>query len=227
VPILICPHSVRCGGQSNRPTWRRHGSRRSDLRLFGRVELEAAGAHGLAGLHGKIDGLVERLLPRVGKGADDSLVVRDAGLRDLVPCAGVLSKRAAEAVFGARGALHNLRCLRRSAAERVREGLVLRARRRRRRRRGQVRTLEVCGGKVGDAGADGGTELGDRLLYLGGVVVRLVLVYPADPAGVRSSAGAAGVNAIKRALQEDDVRLAEGIDAILEIPILYDMRCAA
>ena len=47
--------------------------------------------------------------------------------------------------------------------------------------RGQVRALEVGGGEVGDAVADGGTELGDGLLDLRGVVVRLGLVDTGDP----------------------------------------------
>ena len=44
----------------------------------------------------------------------------------------------------------------------------------------KVGSLEVGGGKVCDAGADGGAELGEGLLDLCGVVVGLRFIYTSD-----------------------------------------------
>ena len=48
---------------------------------------------------------------------------------------------------------------------------------------GEVGTLEVCGSKVRDTGADSCAELGEGLLDLVGIVVAFGLVNAGDPTG--------------------------------------------
>ena len=106
---------------------------------------------------------------------DDRGVLLNTCSRNLIPSAGVFGEGASKAVVGTGDALNVLRGLSRRTAKGVRERLVLLGRRRCWGRRGEIGALEVRGGEVGDAGADGGAELGNGFVDLRRVVVRLVL----------------------------------------------------
>ena len=92
---------------------------------------------------------------------------------DLLPGARVCMQGLAELVLaGARGGVNRSCGVRRSAADGMWERLVLGGIRGDGLGSGEIGAFEVGGGEVGDAVADGGTELGDGLLDLRRVVVR-------------------------------------------------------
>lgn len=203
---------------SARPSSRRE--QRAHLHLLRGVELEPAPTDCLAGLHRDGDARREGGLPGLQELRADRVVLLHPRVGDLLPCARVRAEGGAELVLAADGArLESLRGGRRGAADRVREGLVLGGGRRRGRGRGRGPALEVLGGEVGEPLADGRAELGDGLLDLRRVVVRLALVYFRYSVWGRSCGGRRA-RARGDVLQERVVDLAEVVDPRLEVLVL-------
>ena len=152
------------------------------LRLFGRVEFESAGTNGLTGLHGDVDRGRQRRLPREEVLPLDRIVLLDARASDGLPNASIQTEGPPELIFVApwrivqhRGSTGG------STTERMGQRLVLRRHGGDGVRRREVRALEIGGCKIRDPATDVGGQLGNRLLNLGGVVVRLGLVCLGDP----------------------------------------------
>lgn len=126
------------------------------IRLLRSVKLKPARANRLTCFHGDGNGCRESNLPGRKELRFDCGILLDTGVGNLLPCRGIASKRLAElVVLGAGRGLEGRRRLRRGAANRVRERLVLLRGRCRGLRRRKVRALEVCCGEVGDALTDG------------------------------------------------------------------------
>lgn len=142
------------------------------------IEFKPADTDSLACLHSDRDAGRERRLPRKEESVPDVDVLLDARVGDLLPCSRVRMEGLAELVVASPGGrAYGSGGIRRSASDGMRQRLMLRGGGRDGRGCREVGALEVCGGEVGDALADGGPELGDGLLDLGRVVIRLRLVY--------------------------------------------------
>ena len=161
---------------------RSNGDVRDVLRLFGRIEFESAGTNGLTGLHGDVDRGRQGRLPWEEVLPLDCIVLLDARAGDGLPNASIQTERPPELIVIAprRGVQHR-GGIGGSTAERMGERLVLRSHGGDGVRRGKVGALEVGGCEIRDAVTDGGRQLGNRLLNLGGVVVGLGLVRLGDP----------------------------------------------
>jgi hypothetical protein len=189
------------------------------LRLFGRIEFESAGTNGLTGLHGDGDRGRQRRLPREEVLPLDRIVLLDARASDGLPDASIQAERPSELILIAPwGIVQHRGSVGGSTAERMGERLVLRSHGGDGVRRREVRALEVGGCKVGDAVADGGGELGDGLLNLGGVVVGLGLVRLGDPGCERVRYE--GYARAAASLEQREMGLTQRVDAGLEVFVL-------
>lgn len=159
-------------------------SQRDVLRLFGRIELKSAGTNGLTGLHGNVDRCRQRRLPRVEVLHLDRIVMFDTCASNDIPSASIQAERPSELIIISlwRFAQHRS-SIGGSTTECMRECLVLRSHRGNGVRRGDICALEIVGSEIRDASSNGGGQLGNRLLNLSWVVIRLGLVCLGDPGG--------------------------------------------